>query len=87
MTGQNGEIARLAAAGAGAPKGAAAAQHVARNFTSAEAAQAAVNAGIADLASPVNAIGCPLGAGTASCILESNPQGFGMGVTGYSAVK
>lgn len=87
MTGQNGEIARLAAAGAGAPKGAAAAQHVARNFTSAEAAQAAVNAGIADLASPVNAIGCPLGAGTASCILESNPQGFGMGVTGYSAAK
>lgn len=87
VTGPSGEIVRLSVSGAGAPKGAAAAQHIARNFTSAEAAQAAIGAGIADLASPVNAIGCPAGVGAASCVLESNPQGFGMGVTGFSAVN
>lgn len=88
VTGQSGEIVRLAVSGAGGPKGAAAAQHVARNFTSEEAARAAFNAGIADLASPVNAIGCPEGAmAVASCLLENNPQGFGMGVTGRSALN
>lgn len=87
VTGQSGEIARLAVAGAGGPKGTAAAQHVARNFTSDEAARAAINAGIADIASPVNAIGCPENMGSASCILENNPQGFGMGVTGYSSAN
>lgn len=85
LTGQSGEIVRLAAAGAGAPKGAAAVQHVARSFTSQEAAETAFNAGIADLASPVNAVGCPEGAGAASCLLASNPEGFGMGVTGITA--
>jgi gamma-glutamyltranspeptidase/glutathione hydrolase len=84
-TGQSGEIVRLTIAGAGGPNGAAAAQHVARNFTSDEAARAAFKAGIADLASPVNAIGCPENTGSASCILESNPQGFGMGVIAHSS--
>lgn len=87
LTGQSGEIVRLAAAGAGAPRGAAAAQHVARNFTSPEAAESAFNAGIADLTSPVNAVGCPEGANASSCLLASNPAGFGMGVTAISTAR
>ncbi len=85
VTGESGEFVRVSGAGAGAPKGAAAIQHVARNAQSIEAAEAALEAGPADIQSSANAIVCPDGLASGSCGFAINPRGNGMAVTGIAA--
>lgn len=84
VTGDTGEYVRVSGGGAGAPKGAAAIQNVARNAQTIEAAESALENGPADAASPANAIICPDGIASGSCGFAINPRGNGMAVTGIA---
>lgn len=85
VTGGTGEHVRVSGAGAGAPKGAAAIQYLARNAQTIEAAQGALENGPADARSPANAIVCPEGIAAGACGFAINPRGNGMAVTGIAS--